>query len=101
MISKRAFLSAVAAAGAGAASGYRPWPALAQAYPSRPIKIVVAFAAGGPLDFVSRLIAEKMSASLKEPVIIDNRGGAGGNIGGAMVAKAAPDGYTLLITLNT
>lgn len=101
MISKRAFLSTVATAGAGVAFAYRPWPARAQAYPSRPIKIVVAFAAGGPLDFVSRLVAEKMSAGLKEPVIIDNRGGAGGNIGGAVVAKASPDGYTLLITLNT
>jgi tripartite-type tricarboxylate transporter receptor subunit TctC len=101
MISKRAFLSAVATVGTGTVFGYRPWPARAEAYPSRPIKIVVAFAAGGPLDFVSRLIAEKMSASLKEPVIIDNRGGAGGNIGGAVVAKAPPDGYTLLITLNT
>lgn len=100
MLTRRRF-AGFASCAIGVATSFRPWPALAQAYPSRPIKIVVAFAAGGPLDFVSRLIAEKMSASLKEPVIIDNRGGAGGNIGGAMVAKASPDGYTLLITLNT
>lgn len=102
MLTKRAFLSTVACGGTVAALALTPtWRARAEAYPSRSIKIIVAFAAGGPLDFVSRLIAQEMSASLKQPVVVDDRGGAGGNIGGAIVAKAAPDGYTLLITLNT
>lgn len=105
MLTKHTLLSVVALAGSAAAVGTldlaAPRAARAQSYPARPIKIVVAFAAGGPLDFVTRLIAQEMSASLKQPVVVDDRGGAGGNIGGAVVAKAAPDGYTLLITLNT
>lgn len=71
------------------------------AYPSRPITIVVPFSAGGPLDFVARAVGEKLTASLKQPVIIENRAGAGGNLGTAAVAKAAPDGYTLLVVLNS
>ncbi|MGH6675422.1 MAG: Bug family tripartite tricarboxylate transporter substrate binding protein, partial [Xanthobacteraceae bacterium] len=102
MISRRAFLSTAAMAGTVPAFGLAgSRSAYAQAYPSRPIKIVVAFAAGGPLDFAARLIAQQMSASLKQPVVVEDRGGAGGNIGDGVVANAAPDGYTLLITLNT
>jgi tripartite-type tricarboxylate transporter receptor subunit TctC len=72
--------------------------ALAQGtYPNRQITIVVAFSAGGSTDIVARLLAEEMRKSWGQPVVVDNRPGAGGNIGSALVAKAKPDGYTLLM----
>jgi tripartite-type tricarboxylate transporter receptor subunit TctC len=67
------------------------------AYPNRQITIVVAFSAGGSTDIVARLVAEEMRKSWGHPVVVDNRPGAGGNIGSAIVAKAKPDGYTLLM----
>lgn len=66
-------------------------------YPSRPITIVVGFSAGGTTDIVARLVADEMRKSWGQAVVIDNKPGAGGNIGGAFVANAKPDGYTLLI----
>ena len=75
--------------------------AQAQTYPSRPVKVIVPFAAGGPLDIVVRGVTDKLSASLKQPFIIENRAGAGGNLGTEAAAKAAPDGYTLLMSLST
>ena len=71
--------------------------AQAQAYPSKPIHFVVPYPAGGPLDTVARLVGQKVSESVKQPIIVDNKPGAGGNIGADLVAKAAPDGYTLLM----
>lgn len=68
-----------------------------QAYPNRPITIIVPFAAGGPTDTVARLIGESMTQTLGQQVLIENVGGAGGTRGAGQVAKAAPDGYTLLI----
>lgn len=68
-----------------------------QVYPSRQITIVVGFSAGGSTDIVARLLAEEMRKSWGQPVVVDNRPGAGGNIGAALVAKAKPDGYTLLM----
>jgi tripartite-type tricarboxylate transporter receptor subunit TctC len=67
-------------------------------YPNRQVSIVVGFSAGGSTDIVARLLAEEMRKSWGQPVVIDNRPGAGGNIGAAMVAKAKPDGYTLLMS---
>jgi tripartite-type tricarboxylate transporter receptor subunit TctC len=67
------------------------------AYPTRPITLVVPFPAGGSTDLVARVIAEKMTVELGQQIVIDNRGGAGGNIGSAAVAKADPDGYTILM----
>ena len=77
-----------------------PFAAQAQPYPSRPIKIVVPYAAGGAVDIVARTIGQPLSEALKQPVIVDNRPGASANIGMELVAKAAPDGYTLLMSSN-
>ncbi|MEY4643337.1 MAG: putative extracytoplasmic binding receptor [Pseudomonadota bacterium] len=71
--------------------------AMAQAFPSKPIKIIVPFPAGGTTDIVARIVGQRMSESMGQPVLVDNRGGAGGAIGADLVAKAAPDGYTLLM----
>jgi tripartite-type tricarboxylate transporter receptor subunit TctC len=77
-------------------------PALAQApYPDRPIHIVVPFPAGGPSDVMARLIGEKMSADFGQGVVIDNRPGANTLVGAELVAKAAPDGYTLLMAIDS
>jgi tripartite-type tricarboxylate transporter receptor subunit TctC len=71
--------------------------ALAEGWPSRQVTIVIGFSAGGSTDIVARLLAEDLRKSLGQPIVIDNRPGAGGNIGAALVAKAKPDGYTLLM----
>ena len=69
----------------------------AQAYPSKPIKMIVPFPAGGTTDIVARILAQRMSESMGQPILVDNRGGAGGAIGADLVAKAPPDGYTILM----
>jgi len=71
--------------------------AQAQPYPAKPIRFVVPYPAGGPLDTVARLLGQQVAQSTKQPVIVDNKPGAGGNIGADAVAKAPPDGYTILM----
>ncbi len=73
-----------------------PGFALAQ-YPARPVRFVVPYPAGGPLDTVARLLGAKVAESTKQPVVVDNKPGAGGNIGADIVAKSPPDGYTILM----
>ena len=75
-----------------------PAIAFAQAWPSKPVKIVVPFAAGGATDVVARLLAQKLTESWGQTVVVENRAGAGGNIGADVVAKSPADGYTLLMT---
>jgi tripartite-type tricarboxylate transporter receptor subunit TctC len=79
-----------------------PWvgTARAQAYPSKPIRLVVPFAAGGPTDIVARVVAQKLSESFGQQVYVENVVGASGNIGTRTVARAAPDGYTVLVTTS-
>jgi len=78
-----------------------PNTAKAQGYPAHPVKIIVSSAAGGPLDVVARAVAEKLADSLKQPVVVESRSGAGGNIAADFVSKSEPDGYTLLFTLSS
>jgi tripartite-type tricarboxylate transporter receptor subunit TctC len=72
-------------------------PAVAETFPERPVRLVIPFPAGGSTDLVGRLVAEKMSEGLGQQVVVENRGGAGGNLGAAEVARATPDGYTILM----
>ena len=96
MLSKRSFLSAVAAL---ACTALNAGSAAAQAYPNRPVKIVIPFAPGGPTEFILRLIADRLTTALGHAFIIENRpGGAGGTVGAKSVAVAEPDGYTLLFS---
>jgi tripartite-type tricarboxylate transporter receptor subunit TctC len=94
---RRTLVSIVAAlAGLGLAGG-----AFAQAYPSRQISLIVSFPPGGDTDALARLFAEKLAARVGQPVVVENKTGASGTIGNSFVAKAKPDGYTLLFSPNT
>ena len=95
---RRLLLAAAAALGTGTLAGTR---AQAQAWPSRPIRIVCPLPPGGLTDLYSRAIGEHLQQNLGQPVVVENRPGAGGLIGSELVAKAAPDGYTFLVTIQT
>lgn len=86
---------------AGLLAAAAPWAAAADPFPSRPMSIVVPAGAGGAADVLARALAEHMGPSLKTTVTVENKGGAGGIIGTEAVARAAPDGHTLLLTSNT
>ena len=85
-------LAAIAAAGAV--------QAFAQGYPNKPVHVMITFPPGSGTDIVGRIVGQKLSEYWGQPVVVENRGGAGGSIGSAVVAKAAPDGYMLLINSN-
>jgi tripartite-type tricarboxylate transporter receptor subunit TctC len=74
-----------------------PLAATAQDFPSKPIKFMVGYAAGGPTDVIARIVGQEVSATLGQPVVVENRAGANGNIGTEAVARSAPDGYTLIV----
>src|SRR4051794_39905690 len=74
------------------------WPALAQPWPSKPVKIIVPFAPGGTADTLGRVVAQKLSEQLKESFVVENRPGAGGALASAEVAKAPGDGYTFVVS---
>jgi tripartite-type tricarboxylate transporter receptor subunit TctC len=87
--------------GLALAAAFLANPCLAQDYPTRPIRVIVPFGAGGPADVAARLIGNTLQENFGQPVVIENRPGAGGVIGTVEAAKAAPDGYTLLMMSNT
>ena len=70
-------------------------PALAQSYPTKPIRMILAFPPGGPTDINARIFAQKLGESMNQQIVVDNKGGAGGNIGAAEAAKSPADGYTI------
>ena len=78
-----------------------PSLAWAQSFPSRPVRLVVPFASGGPTDAIARLVAVQLEASWGQPVTVDNRPGAGGSTGSTLIARAVPDGHNLLVTANS
>jgi len=96
MMTRRAFALALALF-ASAAAG----PAPAQDYPNKPIRFIVPYPPGGGTDVIARILQEPLAAELGQPIIIDNKGGAAGNIGTDLAAKSPPDGYTILFTLSS
>lgn len=93
----RAVVALVLALGAA----LTPWRAQPQeVWPNKPIRLILPFPPGGPTDILGRMVADRLTAGLGQPVIVENRGGAGGNVGAEAAAKSAPDGYTLLLVSN-
>ena len=91
----------IAAALAGFAAAVSATAASAQDYPNRPVRMIVPFAAGGPTDVIARVVAQKLTEGLGQQVVVDNRAGAGGNIGMGLAATASPDGYTVIVVSSS
>lgn len=98
ILSRRAMLRAAAVTAGVAATGLWPKAGRAANYPTRPIKLIVPFAPGGPTDIMARIVAQHLGEAIGGNIIVENRPGAGGNIGIGAAANADPDGYTLLVT---
>ena len=98
---RRMLAYGLSAACVASTAALTPMPATAAGFPERTIKIVVNFPPGGPLDIIARLLAARMTTTLKQAVVVENVTGAAGNIGAAQVARATPDGYTILLSLDT
>src|SRR6516164_11542179 len=96
-MTRTGFFAAIAAAAVALALALAASAQAPSAYPSRPVKLVIPFPPGGPLDIVGRAIAQKLTDAWGQSVVVDNRPGAGGNIGADVVAKSAPDGDTILM----
>ena len=96
-IDRRRSVTLLAAALAGLGLG-TPWLALAEGYPTKPIQLIVPFPPGGAVDIVGRTISKKLGDRLGQPIVIENKAGAGTVVGAAFVANAPADGYTLLIS---
>src|SRR5829696_9633916 len=88
----------LATLGIATGCGHATIPAAAQTYPAKPITLVVPFPAGGGNDALARLVAERMSKTLGQQMVVENRGGAGGTVATRAIAKSPPDGYTILLT---
>src|SRR5438128_4267945 len=97
---KRTLLAVAGTIAAGAIVA-APASATAQTYPNKPVRIVIAFPAGGSIDTLGRILAQKLSEQWGQSVVVENRPGAGGNLGAAAAAQAAPDGYTLHLGAQT
>src|SRR5688572_4618909 len=97
----RRFAIALSALGLGAVCAAHTSALFAQAYPTKPVRIVVPFAAGGPADIFARGVGQRLQESMGQPFVVENRPGAGSIIGTDIVAKAPADGYTLLMMSNT
>ncbi len=98
---KRPLIKLALAAAAALTAAAFPLSALAQAWPSKPLRMVIPFPAGGATDIIGRTIAQKLSAALGQQVVVDNKPGAGGTIGADLVAKAPPDGYTIVMATSS
>ena len=97
---RRQFMNIISVLLVAAGLGVTAWPASAQPYPSRAIALVVGYSAGGQADVIARTVAKRLEETFKVPVVVENRAGAGGMIAAQTVAKAAPDGYTLVLVTD-
>lgn len=84
-----------------AAAAFQPWPARAQTWPARPLRLVIPFPPGGATDIIGRLLAQKLGTALGQQVVVDNKPGAGGSLGADLVAKAPADGHTILLSTSS
>jgi tripartite-type tricarboxylate transporter receptor subunit TctC len=91
----------IAASALAVAAALTTGTVVAQEYPTRPVRMIVPFAAGGPTDVIARVVAQKLTEGMGQQVVVDNRAGAGGNIGMGLVATAAPDGYTMVVVSSS